>query len=99
MGSYSSASGIRYGYPDWTSYRFTVSSPSRAATTIEPSSGSTERSTTKMSSSWMPAPVIESPVTRTKKVASSFLTSSRLRSSEASTWSSAGEGNPAGTLD
>ena len=45
----------------------------------------------------MPAPIIESPSTRTKYVAAGRFTSSSFRSSGGSRYCSAGDGNPATT--
>ena len=45
----------------------------------------------------MPAPTIESPLTRARNVEAGCRNKCRVRSNGASRWSSAGEANPAGT--
>lgn len=62
-----------------------------------PSLGFSERSTTSMSPSKMPAPVMESPPARTKNVAEGRLTQSWCKSRPRSMYPCAGEGNPAET--
>ncbi len=53
--------------PSFITNRFTVNSPSNAQITTLLETASIERSTTKISLLWVPAPIIESPSARTKK--------------------------------
>jgi pyrimidine-nucleoside phosphorylase len=81
MGGYASFSEMSSCVSPRERNRFTTSSPYTAATTIEPSLGTIERSTTSTSSENIPAPIIESPSTRTKKVEAGFRTTKSLMSS------------------
>ncbi len=81
IGGYLSLSGNSINRPCCRLSRLTVSSPSTMAMTTVLSAGSRDRSTMSRSPEWMPAPVMESPVTRTKNVAAGCLMRCWLRSS------------------
>ena len=76
-----------------------VKSPSTTANTISPTVAVLDRSTTALSPGSKPTSIIDSPCIDTKKVASAWSTRNSVGSRRFSTWSSAGDGKPAGTLE
>src|SRR5690606_24575657 len=75
--------------------RFTVNSPSKKQTAILLFAGSKLLSITNKSLSSNPAPIIDCPLTRAKKVASLFFINTLSKDNRCSLKSSAGDGNPA----
>src|SRR5690606_41006967 len=95
MGLYLAFSGCSQTPSLVTFKRFTVNSPSKKQMAIRLCSGSRLLSITNKSLSSNPAPIIDCPLTRAKKVASLFLISSLSKDRRCSLKSSAGDGNPA----
>src|SRR5512142_407734 len=97
MGLYFGFAGTRYDASPLFFRNFMVHSPSTSAITMSPLFAVWPRSTMTRSPGRMPAPVMESPETLSRKEASGFVTRNSSRERVSLSSSSAGLGNPAST--